>query len=278
MQNNEPKSSQTVAIVAAFFVGILAGGWFLFGSTSGASKLAADTADTADTAAPVASVPLPSDAQPSLPELERLKLENQILSAELENQKLQQRLATLTQHTNSGDGSLPGNRRESATAQRSNLQRPNRTTASYKPTGTPGERTLGFWNTMNSIIDSEAHMRATPPEGVNDNNAAAFMAKRIEAGQFAVDAFDGLDTTSVNRQAVSLASQLRKWYANGVKVCKTGQTVLNADAATRRGPAGLSWKASEFSHAAAVNSINKMGQSVRKAMSQKYGLDFPALK
>jgi len=247
----QDSKASTGMFVAAFLVGSIGGAWLLFGF--GSSSAATDSN-------PVASVSRSSSG------LEQLQLENQLLAAELEKQQLQLGLAKLRQQA--GGHAVSENGLVQVPAPREVPE----------PAVSPGERTLAFWNEMNNIIDREAQMRTVPAGGVNDNNASRFIDARVAAGEYAVQAFAALESKSVDRDVVALSKQLGDWYAKGVAICKTGQEVLGSDAATRRGQAGLSWKAGEFTHAAAVNALNKQGATVRAAMTKKHGIAFPPLK
>lgn len=141
-----------------------------------------------------------------------------------------------------------------------------------------GQRTLDFWNQMNSIIVQEAAMRSVPTGGVSANNAADFLDRRIASGEFATQALRKLDTTSVDRHAIQLLGKLIDWYADGVKVCKKGRKLLDADPKTRRGPKGKAWQKAEKKHNGEVQEVNALGARVRDKLSKKYGLDFPPLQ
>lgn len=142
-----------------------------------------------------------------------------------------------------------------------------------------GQRTLAYWNAMNTIMAQEGAMRTAPAAGINQTNAGDFINRRGQAGNYAAGAFRDLDTTGVDPAVVRLSQDIANWYAAGARLNDTAGYLLNrASANTRRGQTGKNWADSEKAHNANVQEINRRGDQLRAELSQKYGLAFPDLR
>jgi hypothetical protein len=149
-------------------------------------------------------------------------------------------------------------------------------TNSTKPSG---RRTLEYWIAMNEIMANEEAMRSATIGGVNQANAADFIARRGRAGTYAAESFRKLDTTGVDPEVVKLSADIANWYEQGTQLNNKADYLLNhADPNTRRGQTGKSWADSEKSHQASVQEINRRGDRLERELSQRYGLTFPDLR
>lgn len=146
------------------------------------------------------------------------------------------------------------------------------------PPGQPtGTRTLAYWNELNAIMAKEAAMRAAPPQ-ITAENALAFVGGRTRAFQFAGPAIRELNAHGVDPQVTAIARDIAEWYEAGLAIGQEAESLLGtADVATRQGSRGVTWRSREEQHRQRCLEINRRGEQVRRAMSQKYGLDFPKL-
>jgi hypothetical protein len=145
--------------------------------------------------------------------------------------------------------------------------------------GSNGPQTLAFWNAMNNVMAEEETMRATPAGGLTKENAADFIARRGQAGNYAATELRGLDRAGVDPEVVALGTDIAAWYERGTKLNDRASYLVNqASDETRRGQTGKSWGDSEKSHNASVAEINRRGDALRVKMSHKYGLKFPDLR
>lgn len=142
-----------------------------------------------------------------------------------------------------------------------------------------GPQTLAYWNAMNNVMAEEESMRAAPAGGVTKENAADFIARRGEAGNYAATELRGLDRTGVDLAVVALGGEIATWYEQGTQLNDKASYLLNqASDQTRQGQTGRSWGNSEKAHSASVAKINRRGDALRVEMSKKYGLKFPDLR
>lgn len=146
-------------------------------------------------------------------------------------------------------------------------------------TSSNGPQTLAYWNAMNNVMAEEETMRATPAGGLTKENAADFIARRGEAGNYAATELRGLDRAGVDPDVIALGTDIATWYERGTQLNDRASYLMNqASDDTRRGQTGKSWGDSEKSHNASVADINRRGDALRVKMSQKYGLKFPDLR
>ena len=206
--------------------------------------------------------------------LQELRRANERLELELREARLKNELATLrSELEQTRSNQISSNTVDAATEF---IRRAPQTRESA-PSGN-AERTLAFWNGMNDVIRREASMRSTPSSGVNMSNAGDFVGKRVDAYSYAVSAFDKLDREGVDEKAIRTAREVRGWYAKGLEISLQAQTLMNSDSQTRRGTAGLQWRAAEMKHNADVAAVNQQAAAVRKVLTEKYGVDFPELE
>jgi hypothetical protein len=146
-------------------------------------------------------------------------------------------------------------------------------------TDSNGPQTLAYWNAMNNVMAEEESMRATPGGGLTKENAADFIARRGEAGNYAATELRGLDRSGVDPDVLALGTDIAAWYERGTQLNGRAEYLMNqASDETRRGQTGKSWGDSEKAHNAGVADINRRGDALRVKMSQKYGLKFPDLR
>jgi len=141
-----------------------------------------------------------------------------------------------------------------------------------------GAKTLAYWNRLNDIIAREASTRSAPAEGLSAANAADFLSRRTGAGRDASNAIRELDSTDIAPEATALADKLAGWYDANASAADNGGSLLNADAASRRGQPGRQYQSSERGLQESVAEINREGERVRASMTRKYGLEFPPLR
>lgn len=264
--------------------GLVCGAMMIWGQEH---SVPASEPETAPPPATVANAGVPeatgdADSQPD----PTAKLRNEIrdLRQQLETERMRNELEDLRRElagVQNRSSVQPARRRsESAGRNSEGVGRAERgeTAETRRETTSVGQRTLDVWNEMNKIIVQEAAMRTVPTGGVSANNAADFLDRRIAAGQFATEALRHLDTRNVDRQAVGLLNKLIDWYADGVKVCRQGRKLLEADPKTRRGPKGKAWQKAEKKHNQDVQDVNLLGARVRDKLTKKYRLDFPPLQ
>lgn len=203
-------------------------------------------------------------------ELEALELEKRKLQAELENTRLRAEIEQVKRGQVS-----PSTTRNIASAQADFSVAQNTDRSSQ---GTErGQATLAFWNEMNTVIETEASMRAAPKK-VTHGNAGGFVDSRIEAGTFAVQALKSLSRENVDDTAIELADALIAWYADGVKVSKMAHELLGSSTVVRKGFAGKKWSQAEMKHNKAVKRVNQLGAKARQQLAARYKLPFPPLK
>lgn len=198
-------------------------------------------------------------------EVERLRLENEKLELKLREAELKQKLADVEGRQSELVGSSEHNVRS-------------RPVATSTPAQASAQRTLAFWKNMNTVIRREAAMRATPGGGVNMNNADQFLANRVKAYEYAVSEFDTLETTGVDPLAVKTRDDVRAWYQQGVNIGNRANQLMGSDVATRKGTAGLQWKAAEMKHNADVAGLNRRAESCRQKLVARFGIEFPGLE
>ena len=142
-----------------------------------------------------------------------------------------------------------------------------------------GQKTLAYWNAMNTIMAKEEAMRAAPAAGINQSNAGDFINGRGQAGNYAAQAFRSLDATNVDPTVVQLGQDIANWYEAGAKLNDTASYLLNqASDNTRRGQTGKTWADAEKAHNTSVQAINRRGDQLQAELSKKYGLAFPDLR
>ncbi len=141
-----------------------------------------------------------------------------------------------------------------------------------------GQRTLAYWNELNSIMSREAAMRAAPPQ-ITAGNAMSFVSGRTGAFEFASSAIQQLSTKGVDPKAVNLGRQIAAWYRQGIANSRSAESLLGSgDIAARQGAAGQGWSAAEKQHREQCLAINQRGEQLRQELTRKYGLSFPALQ
>lgn len=214
------------------------------------------------------TLPVAADTQT---EINALQLEKQKLEAQLENAQLRAELAALR-----GNAATPTTAAPPASS--AGTARPTPTLRDRSTEADPGQRTLNFWNQMNVVIDTEADMRKAPSGGVTHGNAGGFVNARIDAGNFAIESLEGLDTNHVDAEAVALREKLVDWYREGVRVSQMADQLMGSSDALRQGQAGMAWKMQEMKHNADVRKVNQFGARVRKSLQARYGIAFPPLK
>ena len=117
-------------------------------------------------------------------EIQNLKIEKQKLEAQLEVTRLKAELADLRASQNRPNSSAPAQPRQaiatspqtvrgtsahaSQTAHTTGTQRNSK--AQDSAPSDRGQQTLDFWNKLNTIIDTEASMRAVPAGGLTESN------------------------------------------------------------------------------------------------------------
>jgi hypothetical protein len=142
-----------------------------------------------------------------------------------------------------------------------------------------GRRTLDYWLAMNAVIRQEASMRLPPSGGLTAANAADFVHRRTEAGNYANEALRGLDASRVDREVARFALDLAAWYDMGAKIASRADALLtHGSVDQRQGSLGEQWADAEKRHSAAVAQINRRGAQIQASMSRKYALAFPDLE
>lgn len=260
---NNSNAANTWVSFAIMFIAGLAGGAVaitFFSSHSNQSRASAAAnlpVDQLLAAAPQTESPSPSTATvdtSTLDELRTLKSEVEQLRAESHASGV----ANSSQPTNAPS------------------QNPPREAVNASPS--MGQRTLAYWNEMNSIMSREAAMRAAPPQ-LTAENALSFVNGQSSAFEFASSAFEQLNTDGVDPQAVALGREITAWYKQGITTSQTAESLLgSSDIAARQGSAGQSWSTSEKQHREACLAINSRGEQLRQQLSRKYGLQFPPLQ
>lgn len=140
-----------------------------------------------------------------------------------------------------------------------------------------GQATLAYWNRVNDIIAREAEMR-TAPSDITAANAEGFVAARLRAFRYAATALGGLKARNVDPEVASHVQHLIVWYEEGAELNQHATHLLNdASDEERKGSEGRSWQDAEKDHYESVQRLNQRGQALRKRMTQRYGIDFPAL-
>jgi hypothetical protein len=141
-----------------------------------------------------------------------------------------------------------------------------------------GQRTLAYWNQLNSIMSREAAMRAAPPQ-ITAANAMSFVSGRTSAFEYAGTAIRQLNTKGVDPQAVSIGREIAAWYDQGIANSRSAESLLGSDdTAGRQGAPGQSWSSAEKQHREACLVINRRGEQLRQELTQRYGITFPALQ
>ena len=142
-----------------------------------------------------------------------------------------------------------------------------------------GRRTLQYWKQLNEIMATEEQQRKPPSTGITVANAADFLSRRGQAGQFAAKAIRQLNPENVDAEVVSQAMDIASWYEAGNRLNDTAQSLFHhAGSDERRGQPGQQWGDGEKAHGQSVNELNRRGDALRRRMIQKYGLPFPDLR
>ncbi|MCC7084232.1 MAG: hypothetical protein IT427_04405 [Pirellulales bacterium] len=159
------------------------------------------------------------------------------------------------------------------------FERPTAPSAKQTPAASStGQRTLAYWNKLNSIMAREAAMRSAPPQ-LTAANAISFVSNQTSAYEYAATAMRQLSTTGVDPQAVAIGRDIAAWYDQGVANSRSAESLLGSDdIASRQGAAGQGWSSAAKQHREQCLAINRRGEQLRQALSRRYGLDFPALQ
>ncbi|MDA1017915.1 MAG: hypothetical protein O3A00_26090, partial [Planctomycetota bacterium] len=151
---------------------------------------------------------------------------------------------------------------------------PETTAVASKPTGAG---TLRYWTTLNDIIDQESANRGRPGRDFSEHSAADFLQRRVQAARTAAGSIRQLIRLEVDLQAVELSEDLAKWYDDCAAAAEAGSAVLGSDSKSRRGAPGQDWQRTERRLQGQVAQINRSASMVRKSLTLKYRLKFPAL-
>ena len=149
-----------------------------------------------------------------------------------------------------------------------------RTTVIARPTGAG---TLQYWNSLNRIIDLESVKRGRPGRQFDERSAGEFLQRRFNAAQVATEAIQRLNTSEVDPEATKLGNELAQWYDKCKNSAQEGLAVLESDSKSRRGSAGQEWQLTERQLTADVAKINRSAAALRKSLTRRYRMNFPAL-
>ncbi|MCA9075035.1 MAG: hypothetical protein KDA93_08385 [Planctomycetaceae bacterium] len=266
-------SEVTWALVGTgFLMGILIGSIFIVGRASSSGGLFSCSTESSEAPLTVAS-PSPQAVQS-----DSLGRELEIEKMRLKVAKLQKELADL-RNTAGTDGESDVIAEPAPDSTEPETQPVSTTTADSPIESTsPGDATLVYWTELNAIIAQEAAMRAAPVGGVTAANAGGFLDARLQAAEFAVTNIRELETAGVDTKVTALGEDLAKWYEAGHDVAEQGLHLMTkATPEERQGAPGRKYQAAEKALSKQVNEINTDGERVRRAMSEKYGVEFPPL-
>jgi hypothetical protein len=141
-----------------------------------------------------------------------------------------------------------------------------------------GQRTLAYWNKLNSIMSREAAMRAAPPQ-LTAGNAMSFVSNQSSAYEDAAAAIRQLNPSGIDPQVANIGREIAAWYDEGIANSRSAESLLGSDdIAARQGAAGQGWSSSEKSHREKCLAINRRGEQLRQELSRKYGLEFPPMQ
>lgn len=274
----------SLVMAVGLVLGIAAGGVFLLADRDKPTDESPRVAVETPSGTPSKTEPVTSTNRTALPpQSDELAAKVKALEAEVENQKLLRRIEALQQQLQSKPVTRVAQATTRPTAATSRQSQPSRTVRSASrpsvPSTSPGKATLAYWNGMNDAIETELNMRKPPIGGVTDDNAGDFLARRIDAYEFACNTIRALPRATVDGTVVELAMAIADWYEEGIEVCSRGKALLDhGSAKDRKGAPGKQWQAAEKKHNRDVNALNQRGAGIRDAMKRKYKLTFPPLK
>lgn len=272
-------SEVTWALVGTgFLMGILIGSIFIVGRAGSSCALFDCSSDSQSTDPSAAMASSPTESSVLAAQRDSLARELEIEKMRLQVAEMEKELAALqtTSKTNNDRDVIA----EPAPPSTAPDTQPVSTVSpgSSEETASLGDATLVYWTQLNAIIAQEAAMRAAPVGGVTASNAGGFLDARVQAAEFATTNIRDLETKGVDTKVIALGGDLAKWYEAGHDVAEQGLHLMTkATPEERQGAPGKKYQAAERALSKQVNEINNDGERIRRAMSEKYGRDFPPL-